>query len=132
MLDEQYIAKKVTPIDKNKKAKSSITEKIQSKLDDLGIELNTTLTKTIKEAAEETVLDAIEALKEQVTRKNIPNPGGWLNKAIKEGWTKSESISIRSKSPQSKFVTATNQPKKKLVSPEKLKQLSNLFNNNDD
>ncbi len=130
MLGEQYIAKKVTPIDKNKKAKSSITDKIQSKLDDLGVELNTTLTKTINAATEETVLDAIEALKEQVTRKNIPNPGGWLNKAIKEGWTKSESN--RSKPPQSKFVTATDQPKKQLVPPDKLKQLSNLFNSKDD
>ncbi len=62
-LGEQEIAKKVTPIDKKRKPKSVISDKVQSELDELGIEINTTLTKTIKSASESRVLDAIEALK---------------------------------------------------------------------
>ncbi len=131
-LSEQEVAKKVTPIERKRKSKSSITDKIQFLLDDLGISLNPTLTKTIKAATEETVEGAIEALKDQLARKNIPNPGGWLNTAISEGWTKPKLISTKPNSPSSKVVTATDKPNKKLMSPDKLKQLSNLFHNRDD
>ena len=132
-LGEQEIAKKVTPIDSKRKIKSVASLDVQSKLDELGITLNPTLNKTIKAATEDTVLAAIEALKDQSTKQNIPNPGGWLNKAIKEGWTKAEPISQPPKTtPQSKIVTATDKPNKKLMSSDKLKQLSNLFNSKDD
>lgn len=130
-LGEQEIAKKVTPIDKNRK--TVVSHNIQSELDFLGITLNPTLNKTIKAATEDTVFAAIEALKDQLTKQDIPNPGGWLNKAIKEGWTKAESISTPTKTtPQSKIVTATDKPDKKLMSADSLKKLSNLFNNKDD
>lgn len=89
-LGEQETAKKVTPIDSKRKTKSMASSDIQSELDDLGITLNSTLNKTIKAATEDTVLAAIEALKDQSSKQDIPNPGGWLNKAIKEGWTKAE------------------------------------------
>lgn len=131
-LGEREIAKKVTLIDEKRKSKSPITDSIHSELKTLGIKLNSTLTKTIKSATEQTVLDAIEALKDQLTKKDIPNAGGWLNTAIKEGWTKPESISTRPSSPQSKFVTSTNRPTQELISPDKLKQLSNLFAQDND
>ena len=132
-LGEQEIAKKVTPISSKRKTKSVASSDIQSELDSLGISLNPTLNKTLKAATEDTVLAAIEALKDQLTKQNIPNPGGWLNKAIKEGWTKAEAISKPTKvTPQSKIVTATDKPNKKLMSNDKLKKLSNLFNNKDD
>ncbi len=131
-LGEQEIAKKVTPIDKKRKSKSGITDKIQSELDELGIELNTTLTKTIKSASESIILDAIEALKHQLTKQDIPNAGGWLNKAIKESWTKPEVITQKSTKPEQKIVTASDQPEKKLVDPNKLKKLSNIFNKKND
>lgn len=132
-LDEQEIAKKVTPISSKRKIKSVTSSDVQSELDELGITLNPTLNKTIKAATEETVLAAIEALKDQLTKQDIPNSGGWLNKAIKEGWTKAEAISKPTKvTPQSKIVTATDKPDKKLMSADKLKKLSNLFNNQDD
>ncbi len=131
-LGEQEIAKKVTPIDKKRKSKSGITDKIQSELDELGIELNTTLTKTIKSASETTILDAIEALKYQLTKQEIPNAGGWLNKAIKESWTKPEVITQKSTKPEQKIVTASDQPEKKLVDPNKLKKLCNIFNKKND
>ena len=148
-LEEQEIAKKVTPIDKKRrsrsdgfpdpedcdkkrKTKSIISDKVQSELDELGIELNTTLTKTIKSASLTTILDAIEALKYQLTKQDIPNAGGWLNKAIKEGWTKPEVITQQSTKPEQKIVTASDRPEKKLVDPNKLKQLSNIFNKKND
>ena len=132
-LGEQEIAKKVTPIDRKRKTKSVTSEGIQSELDELGISLNPTLSKTIKAATEGTVLAAIEALKDQLSKQDIPNPGGWLNKAISEGWTKAEPMSKPTKTtPQSKIITATDKPNKKLMSVDKLKKLSNLFNSKDD
>ena len=148
-LGEQEIAQKVTSIgirrfaseavglpeaiDSKRKTKSITSEAISSELDELRITLNPTLNKTIKAATEETVLAAIEALKDQLTKQDIPNSGGWLNKAIKEGWTKAELISKPTKvTPQSKIVTATDKPDKKLMSSDKLKKLSNLFNSKDD
>ncbi len=132
-LNEQGIAKKVTPISSKRKTKSVASSDIQSELNELGISLNPTLNKTIKAATEDTISAAIEALKYQLTKQDIPNPGGWLNKAIKEGWTKAEPISKPTKTtPQSKIITATNKPNKKLMSSDKLKQLSNLFNSKND
>ncbi|MDZ8088486.1 MAG: DUF6262 family protein [Nostoc sp. DedQUE12b] len=70
----------------NKKMQDGISNTIKDELDALGIELNTTLAPTIKNAEEEVVLTAIEALKEQLQHKAIPKPGGWLNKAIEGAW----------------------------------------------
>lgn len=132
-LGKQEIANKVTPIDKKSKTKSLVSDKIQSELDELGISLNPTLTKTITATTEETVLAAIKALKYQLTKQDIPNPGGWLNKAIKEGWTKAEPLSTKPPTAsQPKIVTTTDKPNKKLMSADKLKKLSNLFNNQDE
>jgi hypothetical protein len=96
----------------------------------LGVELNPTLTKTIKSATEATVLDAIEALKEQLTKKDIPNLGGWLNQAIKEGWTKPEvvpQVPQVSLKPAHQVVIANERPAKELLSLDKLQQLSSIF-----
>ncbi|MGK7935245.1 MAG: DUF6262 family protein [Xenococcaceae cyanobacterium] len=131
-LGKQEIAEKVTPIDKKRKSKSTILDNIQSELVELGINLNTTLTKTIKSASEETILDAIEALKYQLIKQDIPNAGGWLNKAIKEGWTKPEITLQQLTKPEQKIVTASDKPEKKLVDPNKLKILSNIFNKKND
>ena len=132
-LCHQEIAQKVTSIDSKRKTKSITPKGIQEELNELGISLNPTLSKTIKAATEETVLAAIEALKDQLTKQDIPNPGGWLNKAIKEGWAKAEPMSKPTKTtPQSKIVSAKDKPNKKLMSSDKLKKLSNLFNSKDD
>lgn len=65
----------------------SISEKILVELKSLEIPLNSTLTKKIKSAdSESTVLDAIEAFKEARQKSEIPNPGGWLVRAIDEKW----------------------------------------------
>lgn len=68
-----------------------VTSQIKSRLDELGIPLNTTLTKTIKSAASlDIVLTAIKALSYAVEHGNVENPGGWLNTAIKDGWMPNE------------------------------------------
>ena len=94
----------------------------------IGVKLNSTLTKTIKVASDETVFDAVEALKDQLTKQDIPNAGGWLNKAIQEGWTKSETTHQQSNKPEQKIVKATDKPQKEQISLTQLKKLSSIFN----
>ncbi len=125
-LKGEQLDSKVTPI--SSKRKTTIDEQIQSELDSLDIGLNPTLTKTIKAATESTVLAAIEALKDQLSKKDIPNPGGWLNQAIKEGWTKPEIVLQISSKPEQQVVTVSTQRAKELLSLDKLQQLSTIFN----
>ena len=125
-LEQSLTNAKVTPI--NKKKQSDISPDILTQLQVLGVKLNPTLTKTMGVASNETVLDAIEALKDQLTKQDIPNAGGWLNKAIQEGWTKSETIPQQSNKPEQKIVKATDKPQKEQVSLTQLKKLSSIFN----
>jgi predicted RNase H-like nuclease (RuvC/YqgF family) len=125
-LKDEQLDSKVTPI--SSKRKATIDAQIQSELDALDIGLNLTLTKTIKAANESTVLAAIAALKDQLSKKDIPNPGGWLNQAIKEGWTKPELVLQTSSKPEHQVVTVSTQPAKELLSLDKLQQLSTIFN----
>jgi FtsZ-binding cell division protein ZapB len=124
-LKGEQLDSKVTPI--SSKRKATIDEQIQSELDSLDVGLNPTLTKTIKAATESTVLAAIAALKDQLSKKDIPNPGGWLNQAIKEGWTKPEIVRQILSKPEYQVVMANNQPAKELLSIDKLQQLSTIF-----
>lgn len=78
-------------LDKKRTQRSSvISDKIKSELAQLSIPLNSTLTKTIKSASVEIVESAIEALKEASKSGVIEKPGGWLNKAIRDGWIPNE------------------------------------------
>lgn len=77
---------KVTSLEKKRAGRSNISDQVKKQLESLGIQLNSTLTKTIKAASEETVLDAIEALKEAISDGGVDKPGGWLKTAIEQGW----------------------------------------------
>jgi hypothetical protein len=127
---EQKPVAKVTPI--SSKIKSSVSDKIKAELNSLGIKLNGTLTKKIKASTEETVLAAIEALKDQLNRGEVKNPGGWLAKAIEGGWTKAESITQQETVTQPEIFTASPESEKELVSVDKLKALSSIFGEKDD
>lgn len=81
---------KVAFLEPKRQKALTISNKITSELTKLGIDLNTTLTKTIKSASEELVISAIEALKEAINTGVVEKPGGWLNKAIKDGWKPNE------------------------------------------
>ncbi|GAB1541894.1 hypothetical protein NUACC21_45670 [Scytonema sp. NUACC21] len=77
---------KVASLDKKRAAKPDISDNIKQQLDLLEIKLNATLTKTIKSASEETVLNTILAFKEAMASSNLEEPGAWLKKAIEEAW----------------------------------------------
>ena len=124
-LEQNLTNVKVTPINKKQ---SNISPEILTQLQILGVKLNPTLTKTIKTSSEVTVFDAIEALKDQLTRQDVPNPGGYLNKAIQGGWTKSQAIPQQSNKPEQKIVKAGDKPEKEKLSLTQLKKLSSIFN----
>jgi Family of unknown function (DUF6262) len=120
----------VTPIGQG--AKSSISDAIKAELEQLSIPLNSTLSKRIKATTEERVLAAITALKDQLTKGEVTNPGGWLATAIQDGWMVAEPISP-SQPPQREIFTVSVEPQltTKLVSLDKLKTLNNIFQNDD-
>ena len=119
---EQYKTKesgtKVTPI--SKAESSEISEVIKSELKSLGIKLNSTLKKIIKASEEQTVLNAIEALKEASSTGEVLKPGGWLASAIENGWTKNED---ERQQQQTDYFTAPVEDKDEFVSLEELKKL---------
>lgn len=81
---------KVTSLEQKRTQRSGIGDKIKLELAAVGIKLNSTLTKTIKSTSEAIVESAIEALKEAMKSGSIERPGGWLNKAIQDGWMPNE------------------------------------------
>lgn len=92
-IDTKSLAK-VTPITQAKK--SHISDQIQHQLTAVGIQLNSTLTKAIKSAAAEAVLDAIEAYKEALATGKIERPGAWLKRAIEEQWKPNDTVQAKS------------------------------------
>ena len=122
---EQKSVAKVTPI--SSKRKVSLAQKVKAELDSLDIKLNSTLTKKINSSTEETVLAAIEALKDQLNRGEVKNPGGWLARAIEGGWTKGKSIPQKQPITKPEIFTPSPEPDKELVSLDKLKALGSIF-----
>ncbi len=111
---------KVTPIDKGKTR--GITDRIKDELDRLGIKLNSTLTRKIKTADEETVLNALAALEEAMGSGNVRNVSGFLVQAISQGWTKEDSPpQLPQRQPE--IYTAPPEPDEDLVPLDQLQQL---------
>lgn len=81
---------KVSSLSKKRSKRLSINNKIQFELDELGIKINSTLSKLIKSVPEELVLNAIDALKEALKNTEVHNPSGFLAKAIKNNWIPNE------------------------------------------
>jgi hypothetical protein len=119
----------VTSIDRRQKL--SVSDAIKSELAQLNIPLNSTLTKRIKVATEKRVLAAITALKDQLTRSEVTNPGGWLATAIQDGWKVAEPITTSQPQREMFTVSAKSQPTNKLIPLDKLKTLNNIFQNDD-
>ena len=118
---EQKSVATVTPISSKKKAE--VSDKIKSELETLEIPLNTTLTKTIKSASEELVLNAIEALKEAMATGNIERPGGWLNSAIQDGWEKNEPKQYQASTYKPTVYTVSEEFEEELIDSEQIKEL---------
>lgn len=55
-------------------------------LEGMGVKMNSTLEKLISETPESIVRTAIKALKEAQTEGQVKNPGGFLNKAVRDAW----------------------------------------------
>ncbi len=87
---------KIISLEKKILGNSNANDLIKQKLESLGIQLNSTLTKTIKTASSEIVLDAIEALKEALADNDIDKPGAWLKRAIELRWKPNAKIHIKS------------------------------------
>lgn len=87
---------KVTSLEKKREVSSGISDQVKQQLEPLDIQLNSTLTTSIKAASEEIVLDAIEALKEALADGDVDKPGGWLKTAIEQGWKPNGQIQIKS------------------------------------
>lgn len=78
---------KVTSLSKRKSTHPpTISDQIQSELDELGVGMNSTLAKQIGVAPEEVVLVAINALKEALATREVHNPSGFLVEAIRNAW----------------------------------------------
>jgi Family of unknown function (DUF6262) len=114
----------------SQRQKSSVSDVIKAELAQLNIPLNSTLNKRIKAATEERVLAAMTALKDQLTRAEVTNPGGWLATAIQDGWTVAKTVTTQ---PQQEIFTVPveSQPTNRLISLERLKTLNNIFQNDD-
>lgn len=107
----------------------SIPEAIEA----LGITLNSSLKRTMKNVSPEQILKAIEAVEDQMSRNEVKNPAGLFNKAIKEGWTKGKPYSPPNTSDDTNK-TVKNKPSQpcmdssqELASPEDLSTLYDLL-----
>ena len=81
---------KVTSIDKKRSKKTGGSDSVKSELDALKIKISTTLSKLIEQVPEETVLKAIDALKEALSTTKVRNPTGFLAEAIRNTWIPNE------------------------------------------
>jgi Family of unknown function (DUF6262) len=69
-----------------------IPDLVKMELTNLGISINSTLKKLIRQNPEEIILEAIEALKYALSTQFIKNPAGWLAEGIKNRWKKPETL----------------------------------------
>lgn len=82
---------KVTSIKKNKQSNNpGNDDNIKSELKALNIKMNTTLSRLIEQVTEQTVLKAIDTLKEALSTTKVRNPAGFLVEAIKNTWIPNE------------------------------------------
>ncbi len=103
-------------------------ERLEQEVTAMGIRLNATHKKLMEKASAETVINALEAVKEQLGKREIDNPGGLLTKAIKEKWTKAEALipQVNQQKPQV-YTSPSREEEKERISPQDLAKLSNLF-----
>ncbi len=96
------VKNKVIPLNVKKQSENPagcpgvISDTIKIQLEAAGIYINTTLSKTILAAAEETVLNAIEAYKEALAAGNMKQPGAWFQTAIEHSWKPNKAVQDKS------------------------------------
>ncbi len=115
-----------------KQATEDIQKEIINSIKEMGLKVGTKLKREIANRDPEQVKLSIEAFKQYRDNHDIKSQEACLLSMIcDEAEPNTESKPIISK-PQQKVVTAPDKPQKELVSLDKLKQLSSLFNQNND
>ena len=140
-LDNQEIAKKVTPIDKKRQSQSLITgnqnissnkEPLEAVLESIrviGVKVNNKLREEILSRDIEKVKLSIEAYKQYRDSHDVKSQEACLISMICDGAEpNTESKAQVNIKPQNQIYITQNKTKKKLISSEKLKTLSNIFN----
>jgi hypothetical protein len=106
----------------------SIIESIK----DMGIKIGNKLKQEINNRELKQVTSSIEAFKQYRDSHEVKSQEACLLSMICEEAEPNTESNPKAKEPQQKVVPTPNKPNKKLMSPDKLKQLSNLFNSKDD
>ncbi len=115
-----------------KQATKDIQPEIINSIKEMGLKVGTKLKQEIANRDLEQVKLSIEAFKQYRGNHDVKSQEACLLSMIcDEAEPNTESKPIISK-PQQKVVTAPDKPQKELVSLDKLKQLSSLFNQNND
>ena len=133
---EKASSKKVFKAKKTSSNTKQATEDIESEIikyiKEIGLKVSKKLKQEIANRDPEQVKLSIEAFKQYRNNHEVKSQEACLLSMIcDEAEPNTESKPIISK-PQQKIVTAPAQPNKELVSLDKLKQLSSLFNQNND
>lgn len=78
-------------LEANEQSEQANTETLEAELQQLGVEMNSTLQRLISGTPRGIVDTAVQSLKEASLSGQLRNPGGFLNKAITEVWKPNES-----------------------------------------
>ena len=131
---------KVIPIQASGKKKvlsslpeeNDLTDSIIESIKELGLKVANKLKSEIINREPERVRLSIEAFKQYRDSHEVKSQEACLLSMIREEAEPNTDSKPKAKKTQPKIVTAKDKPNKKLMSTDKLKKLSNLFNNQDD
>ena len=116
------------PPEARKEALNSVIESIE----DMGIKVGTKLKQEISNREPEQVMSSIEAFKQYRDSHEIKSQEACLLSMIREEAEPNTESKPKTKKPEQNVVSNLNKSSKKLMSADKLKKLSNLFNSQDD
>jgi hypothetical protein len=126
---------KVVPIQASAKKKISTassekdsTDSIIESIKELGLKVGNKLKSEITSREPEQIQLSIEAFKQYRDSHDVKSQEACLLSMIREEAEPNTQSEPKAKKAQTKVVSTTNKPAKKLMSADKLKQLSNLFN----
>ena len=112
-------------------AKDSIDSIIET-IKDMGIKVGTKLKQEIINREPEQIRQSIEAFKQYRDSHDVKSQEACLLSMIREEAEPNTESKLKAKNVQTKVTPVSDKPTKKLMSADKLKQLSNLFNNQDE
>ena len=107
-------------------------ELIIESIKDLGIKVGKKLKQEINNREPEQVISSIEAFKQYRDNHDVKSQEACLLSMIREEAEPNTPSKLKARPPQQQITSTPQKSSKKLMSADKLKQLSNLFNNQDD